>query len=348
MTTFIDAMARSTPRVHYFLNSTVQRLMPERGAGFKLVFSNGSSAQVASLILALPQQPLLSILHSSSLLMTEVSRKGLARLRDLHHVRASAAVKMYVLYEDAWWRNELNLTSGNFNNSAAPVNQTSGTAVPQFPPLSGRYHDGDVRCDPRCRGFLQATYAFDDVSVAFYRPYRPQTAEPYTVLGNSGDVVGSDLLDAIHKELVQLHEAALAKVPGALERTQALRPSLGVLTIWDEATVGFGGGIHDWMRDGRGGATCTSFGECQQIMPPRLLQPFAPLPLFIAGEAFGARNGWIESALQMAENVLARHFGLTRPAWIDHDSYHQKVIYNMSSVLLSQSEGSHINSLFMV
>lgn len=331
MVSLIDAMALdSPPRVRYFLKSSVERLAPEKGSGFTVDFSNGSSAQVKSLILALPQQPLLSILRSSPSLTSTLSRVGLTNLRALHRVRASAAVKMYVLYEDAWWRNELNLTSGDFNNSAAPPQQTSGTAVPQFPPLAGRYHDGDVRCDPRCRGFLQTTYAFDDVSVAFFRPYRPRNGKPYAVVGNDGDVVGSELLNTIHEELVRLHTPALAQVPGALERTKALRPSLGVLAMWDEATIGFGGGLHDWMRDSRGGATCKSFGECQQVMPPRLLQPFSPLPLYVAGEAFGARNGWCESALQMVENVLAQHFGIGKPGWIDVGDYQQKVIYNLS------------------
>lgn len=333
MTTLIEAMERETQltgNVHYSLKSEVVKVTPVE-SGFAVHLTNGHSVIVQDLILTLPQQPLLSILHASPLLTSKADKTGMQRMRALHRIRASPAIKLYILYEDAWWRNELNLTSGYFNNSAAPEKQTSGTAVPQFPPLAGRYHDGDVRCDPTCRGFLETTYAFDDVSIAFFKPYRAVGGRPVVLLGDKADdIAGHDLLKAVHEELLHLHKDDLAKVPGALERTRALRPSLGVLAIWDEAVSGFGGAIHDWMRDTRVDATCSSFEQCQWMMPPRLMQPLPPLRLFVAGEAFGARNGWTESALAMVENILSRHFGLNRPKWIDNKTYAEKVMYNIS------------------
>lgn len=335
MTTFVDAMAASAGKaVHFFLNAEVVQLK-KAGESFDVVVANGTAVTVRSLILAMAQPPLVKLLHSSPQVVTEATRvpSVMNSYRALHRVRASPAVKVYVLYEDAWWVNDLNLTSGSFNNSAAPHEQTSGTAVPQFPPLQGRYHDGDVRCDSqgKCRGFLETMYAFDDVSVAFYRPYRAGGGQPFTVLGaDPQDVAGADLLDSIHEELVRFHSEALGD-KGALERVRALRPSLAVLSIWDEAAAGFGGAIHDWFRDARNTSTCSSFGDCQQKMPPTLMHPLQPLPLYVVGEAFGARNGWMESALAMAENVLHKFYGLVRPLWIDEKTYVNDVLYSSYS-----------------
>lgn len=343
MATFIDAMSRRAgPNVHFFVNAEVVRLSRESHL-FNVLLANGTSVTVWSLILALPQQPLLKLLHSSPSVVVEGTRhpSSLDTYRSLHRIRASPAVKLYVHYENAWWINYLNLTSGEFNNSAAPHEQTSATAVPQFPPLQGRYHDGDVRCTriqggliQWCRGFLEATYAFDDVSVAFYRPYRAGDGRPFTVIGGDPtDVTGTDFLEAVHQELVHFHAEVLTSY-GVMETVSALRPSQAVLAIWDEAAQGFGGAIHDWFRDGRDTSTCSGFSDCQQHMPPQLMQPLSPLPLYVAGEAFGARNGWMESALAMVENILHSFYNMTRPSWIDEDTYTTGVLYGSSRIVV--------------
>eukprot|EP00746_Dinoflagellata_sp_MGD_P122347 gnl/MRDRNA2_/MRDRNA2_57262_c0_seq1.p1 gnl/MRDRNA2_/MRDRNA2_57262_c0~~gnl/MRDRNA2_/MRDRNA2_57262_c0_seq1.p1 ORF type:complete len:371 (+),score=40.02 gnl/MRDRNA2_/MRDRNA2_57262_c0_seq1:430-1542(+) len=332
MTTFVKAMVAAAGQdVHFYFDTQVVELKQLDGR-FGVVLANGTTVAVRTLILALPQQPLVKLLRASPTVVMEGTKVAdfMSNYRALHRIRASAAVKLYVLYEDAWWVNYLNLTSGHFNNSAAPEQQTSGTAVPQFPPLVGRYHDGDVRCDPKCRGFLETTYAFDDASVAFYRPYRAGDGQPFTLIGSDPlDIAGSDFLEAVHAELIHFHTDAL-KSKGALEYVRGLRPSLAVLSIWDEAARGFGGAIHDWFRDDRITATCSGFSDCQQKMPPKLMQPLSTLPLYIVGEAFGSRNGWMESALGMAENVLHKFYGLPKPWWIDEETYRKDVLFNSS------------------
>merc|ERR1719389_151959 len=87
-------------------------------------------------------------------------------------------MKLYVHYQDAWWRNDLGLVSGPFvNGNPGPNHPVSahGTAlVSQDPaPLQGQYHDGDVRCDlpgGKCRGYLQAFYSGGD-AIKYYAPY---------------------------------------------------------------------------------------------------------------------------------------------------------------------------------
>lgn len=51
----------------------------------------------------------------------------------------------------------------------------------------------------------------------------------------------------------------------------------------------------------------------------RMRQPNPELPLFICGEAFADHQGWTEGALNNAEAMLQRGFGLDRPDWVGFD-----------------------------
>merc|ERR1712050_35120 len=79
-------------------------------------------------------------------------------------------MKIYVHYDDAWWRNDLGLVSGTFHNfDVIDPSADRSENIPDVEPapLQGQYHDGDVRCDlpgGRCRGFLQAFYGGNLVS----------------------------------------------------------------------------------------------------------------------------------------------------------------------------------------
>ena len=112
------------------------------------------------------------------------------------------SVKVYAHYDDAWWRNALNLTAGMYNNSAAWRSDAGGLftaedclAAKQTPfPVQGSYHDGDVRCDAsgaKCRGFLQAAYMGDPQAVRLY--------EEFHLSGNDSAVVLDPARRADHR-----------------------------------------------------------------------------------------------------------------------------------------------------
>lgn len=352
--TFVDAMVHELDHhahVSRFTNSRVFALessaSDQSRSTYTLHFENGSHVSgVSNVILNLPTQPLLSLLRQSPLTPAPKNQ-----IQKLHFSRGAPSMKLYVLYDDAWWINELNLTYGYFNNSYAPTCQTSGTAVPQLAPISGRYHDGHVRCDlpgGRCRGLLEAAYTYDDVSIAFYRSYLADAKSSARLVSYPSDHDQTpdawerkQLLDSIHQALVELHTPQL-KAIGALEKVAALRPALAALSIWDRMSLGFGAGIHDWMRDARPQASCHSFTECQQVMPPQVLQPLGQQHnVFVANEAFGNRVGWCEGSLVMAENIMAKHFALPRPAWIADQVYREWVLFNgtaLSDHTLSASQ----------
>ena len=70
--------------------------------------------------------------------------------RAIHSLQPVYAIKFYLYYSDAWWITKLKTPEGSF--------QAGGNAV--SPPLEGRYHDGDVKCNAdktACHGFLQVS-----------------------------------------------------------------------------------------------------------------------------------------------------------------------------------------------
>jgi len=46
-----------------------------------------------------------------------------------------------------------------------------------------------------------------------------------------------------------------------------------------------------------------------------MLKPLPDRPLHVCGEAYSLAQGWVEGALERAETMLQRHFGLKKPGW---------------------------------
>jgi len=293
-----------------------------------LRFANGAS-EAARVVLNVPQRPLLRLLSRSPTLFTPQTPWP----APLTYGNAYPIVKVYVHYDDAWWRNDLNLTAGTFNNSAAWRSTTPSIftqedclAAQQTPfPLQGSYHDGDVRCDGEaarpCRGFLQAAYMGDPQAVRLY--------EEFHLSGNDSAVVLDPsrpdhryALDGVHNALINLHKPQLSKVPGALARVMAMRPSAAVISAWSMRAAGIEAGCH-YPRDG------------PPLMDKRSIAKHALAPLvggaiesklFVVNEAFGTLECWAEGSLTMAENA-AHRLGLGRPEWMPIDVY-DKVLFD--------------------
>lgn len=68
----------------------------------------------------------------------------------------------------------------------------------------------------------------------------------------------------------------------------------------------YGGGWHFWAQ-GRDGFA----------LADRVMQPVEGRALFICGEAYTTNeSGWVEGAVERAETMLQRHFGLKAPEWL--------------------------------
>ncbi len=77
------------------------------------------------------------------------------------------------------------------------------------------------------RGFLQAVYVSDDVSVAFYNPYHADPTTPYRILQYAPDDPtqweATQHLDDLHAELLLLPAPPLSAA-AAYQRAQAPAP----------------------------------------------------------------------------------------------------------------------------
>ena len=334
--TFVEALvakAKATGRFALYFEHELSKIAVADG-GYDLAFADGSAATAAKVALNLPQVPLLRVLAKS---------EGFASAAEdvpdvLHAMTSFPMIKLYVHYADAWWRNDLGLVSGPYNNSDAwhwdddpsPMAKDDCLASRQTPlMLQGSYHDGDVRCDANgknCRGFIQASYMGDVQTVRLLQQFHfPDGGDAVAHL-SAADPHDNKLLLRVHEALLNFHEDAL-KAAGAYDRVKALAPDVGVLSIWDQKAAGFEAACHMPKALGLDGN-----GIPPEKIPQTALQPFPKTApgVFLANEAYGTVECFAEGSLVMAENIAA-HLGVPPPAWIDPAIYNRDVLFNATA-----------------
>eukprot|EP00931_Biecheleriopsis_adriatica_P003757 TRINITY_DN105527_c0_g1_i1.p1 TRINITY_DN105527_c0_g1~~TRINITY_DN105527_c0_g1_i1.p1 ORF type:complete len:581 (+),score=65.23 TRINITY_DN105527_c0_g1_i1:169-1743(+) len=315
-----------------------------------------------SVLLNLPQQPLLNVLSAS--FKSSMARNYPSPLQssmlppvELHKPNPAPYLKLYLHYSDAWWRGGrygLNLTSGRFSN----LNVTSRTVLPgsmhdpmhQFPglqspaPLEGSYHDGDVRCSDispdlqHCRGYIQAQYSDDFFALMFYRSFGVLNfGEAFSnVTRSSHGAAGAWLLDEVHSALVALLAKSLGRDAQHILHGRDTQPDHAVLAIWDSAAQGFGAACHFSRLESSTEPTSDAVLEVAR----KSLRPFLASGedrVFVASEAFAPLQCWSEGALQMAENALQR-LGMKKPPWM-MDAIYKEVLFSDSATAGVEDSG---------
>jgi len=130
--------------------------------------------------------------------------------------------------------------------------------------------------------------AYSDMNnVATWRHLVPH-ADPSGFTRLAGDAA---LTREVHRE------AALV-----LGKTDAV-PLAAVFQDW--SVDPFGGGWHYYALGHDGLADSAA-----------MLKPLPGRALCVCGEAYSLAQGWVEGALERAETMLQRHFGLHKPAWL--------------------------------
>jgi len=80
---------------------------------------------------------------------------------------------------------------------------------------------------------------------------------------------------------------------------------------------------YDWSGDPYGGGyNLWKVHAKSWEVSHAIVQPVADLPLYICGEAYSTDQGWIEGALETAEDVLRRGFNLPPPEWLPPEVEH--------------------------
>jgi monoamine oxidase len=75
--------------------------------------------------------------------------------------------------------------------------------------------------------------------------------------------------------------------------------------------------FQDWSADPYGGGWhYYALGHDGVADAAAMLKPLPDRELYVCGEAYSLAQGWVEGALERAETLLQRYFGLHAPAWL--------------------------------
>lgn len=99
----------------------------------------------------------------------------------------------------------------------------------------------------------------------------------------------------MHRQLMEMHGI-----------TSAPEPIEAVFVDWSDDP--YGGAVHFWNS-----------GYKSWEVLETITQPVEDFPCYICGEAYSTVQTWAEGALQTAEIVLQKHFGLPQPTWLSNE-----------------------------
>ena len=266
-----------------WLRSFDTTTLPDGTLGVQLRFADGDAVLARRLVLAMPRRSIELLEPSGAVLDPK-----LGEVRALiESVEPIPLFKIFLCYDQPWWK-AAGVSSGR-SLTDMPIRQCYYWGVEPKP--SGA--DGNA-----C---LLASYD-DDLSVSFWAGLRAKSAATTlfeSTRSFSGWHAGSDdwdehaapkamVLEA-HRQIVKMHGVAYAPEPYAA----AYR---------DWAEDPYGGGVNFWRIH----------AKSWEVIPA-IVQPRAGVPVYICGEAYSHEQGWVEGALQTAEIMLQKHFGLDAP-----------------------------------
>jgi len=262
------------------------------GLGKSVTLANGASFLTSTVLLNLPPHEIKKIngLTPYSTPPSPTAALAFALPFNVH------SAKFYVYYEEAWWREHINITS------ATPSTTEFVRAI--------YYDDSTTKYNPTTKkysGWIGGEAYGDDISGYFRAASRNQSAVFTTLLN---DELGGQLLYNIHTSLLRMHSAIL-NVP--LNTIPA--PTKGLLANWNVNTIG---GFHSLQPS--------------PLDPSVILQQFQAATagsIYVVNEAFSPRNGWAEGSLVMAEKFLRINFNLGRPSWLDEAYYNYAVVQDL-------------------
>lgn len=285
-----------------------------------------------------PQRPLFRILQNSNLVrITEFNAA-------LNMPFPLIATKLYLYYDDAWWV-YLNKTTGSLNDpnfgNATTYNDTNLFTTP---PLRGRYHDGDWKCNAagKCHGLFMFTYSADNggtynsggqgLDITPYggvvpRSYwnlavNPDFTKPYVILDGASST-GWEIIKSAHDKLMAWHVTNGSPIPEPYASTY---PTQVIIGMWDPQLEWSGGAWHSYKNGNRGGRVSTNYTDVREAVPVASIKPFEDEEVYVANEAFSAVQGWAEGSLIMAENVVTQ-LGAAAPTFISPER-HACVVYD--------------------
>ncbi|MCE3276444.1 MAG: putative monoamine oxidase [Propionibacteriaceae bacterium] len=262
----------------------------ERAAGptVQLEFERGPDRQpwtcaAENTVLAMPRRALQLLDQGSFLFESQQFRD------DMDVLIPQLAAKAFLGYDEPWWTEQFGLQSGH-----------SVTDLPMRQCFYFGTEGDQAGADPGNRNaLLMADYYAGDAH-EFWPGYPSSPLFPVPAAQRQIplDVRTPQLMvDELQRQLIALHGPA-ARVPA---------PHLAMFMDWGADP--YGAGWHFWPT-----------GAKSWEIIPRVRQPVPGANVYVCGEAWSTTQGWVEGALQTAEQVLQQKFGLTHPRWLPTDA----------------------------
>jgi monoamine oxidase len=254
----------------------------------KLTTPAGSSSiqRARNVILAIPPRAV-RLMNPDTFLFRESQF-----VDDLSTVTCEPASKLFLTFAEAWWKK---VPASPRQGKATIQSGQSATDLP----MRLCYYLG---CEGDGKALLLASFN-DSIAVEYWNGFLPQSR-----FGLADAAWGDS--DAHSSTL--LREPPPAMLRDAVRQLSALhnfdvpQPLAGAFVNWSADP--YGGAFHFWNTHVRS----------WEVMP-RIRRPIEGVNVFLCGEAFSAKQGWVEGAINTAEKTLECYFGLPRPTWAPKD-----------------------------
>ena len=204
--------------------------------------------------------------------------------------------KLAICYTRAWWEEMKPVDTG----TGLMRTITAGKSVTDLPIRQCIYW----KVNP-VNGHAVILIYDDGTDLDYWAGLRDSTSTPHlndpAVLSEEFDLpdwssmtAPKRMVDEVHRQLMEMH--------GVKDPSAVPAPYTAAYRDWGEDP--FGGGANFWQ-----------VGAQSFEVSTRIVQPVPPYPVFICGEAYSHAQGWVEGALQTAEDMLQNHLGLAAPSW---------------------------------
>ena len=200
---------------------------------------------------------------------------------DLGAVTCEPASKLFLTFAEPWWK-------------TAPMPVERGQSATDLP-IRLCYYLGS---EANGASLLLGSFT-DSIGVEYWNGYFAQGRDPSA---EAAPLPADALLRKPPPAMLRDAVRQLSLMHGV----DAPEPLSAAFVDWGADP--YGGGYHFW----------NAHVQSWKVMP-RIRRPAPGANVFLCGEAFSAKQGWVEGAINTAERTLETYFGLPRPPWLSED-----------------------------
>lgn len=315
----------SSMGVRMTLGHKLEAIRASDAQGLKLLWATGRGSEQSetdsdSVFLNLPRHAVKalsadSVIFQESPAQTQELLKCSAELYGNQSTEAS--VKVYLIYEDAWWISKLGLREGEVH------------ALTTDPPIYLRYHDGPTQCHQHgCRGALLVQYAHTlETGASWYMQFQRDWKQTL------GIFTSGPLLQEVHRKLMAMHVEML--YAAGMTPDDVVKPVAAFVGFWSHAKQMSFAPAPDPLECSTG----KPLPPCLHGISPavywrQIRKPIQSRQIFLANNDWWLEEPsvdlmppyWAEVSLRTAERVLHDYVGLQKPPWLNETYYRHSVL----------------------